>query len=120
MERNYLKFLISLFLILCSLPSYGTDIKTRLENSKFWLKTTNDCHIYNPHPELYVSVVWTGACSNGYAEGNGKVSWFIDGNHQSTVEGIFHEGILMVMELSLFQVEIEAKVNLGIVNLTGM
>ncbi|MFL6660367.1 MAG: hypothetical protein ACJ8GW_19930 [Massilia sp.] len=47
----------------------------------------DDCKVINPHPIGRESVTWTGPCKDGFAEGVGKLSWFLDGELRSEYEG---------------------------------
>jgi hypothetical protein len=50
------------------------------------------CRIWNPLPELYDSVTWSGACQNGLAQGRGVEQWFKNGQPSSRYEGEFLNG----------------------------
>ena len=34
------------------------------------------CYLWNPFPQDNETVTWSGVCSNGLAQGNGRVTWF--------------------------------------------
>jgi hypothetical protein len=34
------------------------------------------CRVVNPHPQPDETVTWSGACKNGFAEGQGLLQWF--------------------------------------------
>lgn len=59
-----------------------------------WLRDANGCRIFNSYPHVGDSVIWTGTCANGYADGHGKLTWFSDGKLNETDEGLFHLGKL--------------------------
>ena len=52
------------------------------------------CKIHNPYPQPNESATWSGACVDGYAEGEGVVTWFRDGEQHSIVKGVRHLGRL--------------------------
>jgi MORN repeat len=37
------------------------------------------CRVWDPHPQPNQSLTWSGACSNGVAEGRGILQWLKDG-----------------------------------------
>ncbi len=50
------------------------------------------CKVWNPHPRPGESVVWSGPCANGLAEGAGRLQWLKDGRPYERDEGEWHEG----------------------------
>ena len=57
-----------------------------------WINDTNGCRVFNSYPHQGETVVWTGACVNGYAEGIGKLTWYENGKLSETNEGSFRNG----------------------------
>lgn len=45
---------------------------------KHWIRDQKNCLHYNSKPLPNETVTWSGKCVNGYAEGQGKRSWFKD------------------------------------------
>jgi hypothetical protein len=35
--------------------------------------------VWNPHPESYKTISWTGGCKNGHADGEGTLVWLKNG-----------------------------------------
>jgi hypothetical protein len=50
------------------------------------------CQVWNPNPQLEETVKWSGACSNGRAEGPGIVQWAKGDRAYETDEGEWHDG----------------------------
>ena len=50
------------------------------------------CQVWDPNPQLDETVTWSGACSNGHAEGFGTVQWFKGGVRIETNEGQWRDG----------------------------
>ncbi len=51
-----------------------------------------NCQVWDPNPQLDESVDWSGACSNGHADGLGTVQWLKDGKLIETDQGEWHDG----------------------------
>jgi hypothetical protein len=47
----------------------------------------DDCKVINPQPVRSQSVTWTGPCKDGFADGVGKLSWFLRGALSAEYEG---------------------------------
>ena len=43
-----------------------------------WMEVVDrpGCYLWNPAPEENVTVTWSGGCSSGLAQGDGRVNWF--------------------------------------------
>ena len=50
------------------------------------------CRVWNPNPQLEESVVWSGSCMQGRAEGKGAVQWFKGAVPFETDEGEWRSG----------------------------
>ena len=57
-----------------------------------WIKDQNGCKHFNPHPQVNENLTWSGACKDGYAEGNGKIKWNVDGKLAEEYEGDYARG----------------------------
>lgn len=51
-----------------------------------------DCRVVNPKPADDESVTWSGSCKDGFAEGEGKLTWFLQGKETSFFEGTMRRG----------------------------
>lgn len=57
--------------------SLGTlNVATGQKKDSTWITTESGCKIYNPNPVRNESITWTGPCHDGYASGNGTLTWF--------------------------------------------
>lgn len=52
------------------------------------------CKVWKPNLLPTESVTWSGACTDGYASGNGIARWSSGGKEALTYEGIFEVGLL--------------------------
>ncbi len=61
--------------------------------SECWMEVGNQpgCHLWNPGLAAGATVIWTGECSAGYAQGPGTVLWRYD-DGQQTWDGSYVDG----------------------------
>jgi hypothetical protein len=60
-----------------------------------WIKdTAKNCWAANPDPETGESVAWTGACAGGLVNGEGTLTWYLNGRLVGRDEGTFRNGEL--------------------------
>jgi hypothetical protein len=52
------------------------------------------CKVSNPSPKPDESVAWSGACVDGYADGDGLLQWYVGGVLSTRYEGTLHAGLL--------------------------
>jgi hypothetical protein len=52
-----------------------------------WIADKSGCKIANPNPKPGETVTWSGACANGFAQGQGVVQWYENGKPGVTYEG---------------------------------
>jgi hypothetical protein len=69
-------------------PSCG---QTR-ETGDFVADPASGCKIWDPHPLAGETASWSGACTNGLAQGPGKVQWSRNGKTVETDEGNWDQG----------------------------
>ena len=50
------------------------------------------CKVWNPHPEGSETVIWSGYCLNGLAQGTGSLEWMQNGKPYETDRGEWKEG----------------------------
>ena len=50
------------------------------------------CYLWNPAPVDIETVGWSGECSDGFAQGSGRVNWYENGELSSSSEGAFVNG----------------------------
>ena len=58
-----------------------------------WLADASvGCRVWNPHPQTDETVRWSGACSNGFAQGRGAAQWFHNSLPFESDEGEWQNG----------------------------
>lgn len=68
-------------------------IMTAAAQAGAWLADAKSgCQVWDPNPQLDETVAWSGACSNGRADGIGTVQWFKGGARIETNEGQWRDG----------------------------
>ena len=72
---------------LCALPASAQILQPG------WITDARTgCRVWNPYPQPKETVTWTGACSNGLAQGHGVMQWFEDGKVNSRHDGEYRDG----------------------------
>ena len=56
------------------------------------IRDQNGCQLYNPNPQSNETVRWSGACKDGFAEGEGVLEWYIAGQLEERYEGSMRAG----------------------------
>lgn len=59
-----------------------------------YIADKNGCKIANPSPKPKETVTWSGACKEGYADGQGAMQWYDDGNPGARYEGTLVHGVI--------------------------
>ena len=59
-----------------------------------WMELANRprCYVWNPFPREDMTVSWSGECSNGLAQGNGRATWYQNREVFSTDQGCIVNG----------------------------
>ena len=57
-----------------------------------WIKDAEGCKVANIFPQEGESINWSGACKKGFANGRGKLIWFLDGQITGVYEGQMVDG----------------------------
>lgn len=52
-----------------------------------WIEDERGCKVANPYPQPGETITWSGECKDGYANGQGVLIFFIDGEQHSRYEG---------------------------------
>jgi hypothetical protein len=84
MTAGRLALLLSASLSMLSQISLAAD--------SIWIADSNGCKIWDADPQPNETVTWSGACRDGYADGNGVLQWIVDGKPGSRHEGAFVAG----------------------------
>ena len=71
----------------------GETCAGQLVGSECWMEVANQpgCHLWNPGLAAGATVAWSGVCSDGYAQGTGRVHWRYDEGEQ-TWNGAYVDG----------------------------
>ena len=64
-----------------------------------WISDSKGCKVANVFPQEDESINWTGACEQGLATGEGKLTWLINGIVTDTYEGQLVKGWALVPAL---------------------
>lgn len=60
-----------------------------------WIKdTVKNCWAADPDPQAGESVTWTGTCAGGLVNGEGTLTWYLNGRLFGRDEGTFKNGEL--------------------------
>ncbi len=57
-----------------------------------WLADKSGCQVWDPNPQLDETVSWSGACTNGHADGFGTVQWLKGNVSIETDKGEWRDG----------------------------
>ena len=57
-----------------------------------WISDGNGCKVANVFPQEGESIQWTGACEQGFASGQGTLTWKINGETTDVYEGPLVKG----------------------------
>jgi len=52
-----------------------------------WIADKRGCKVANTFPRAGETITWSGACKNGYANGEGVLQWYLDGRKDDRYEG---------------------------------
>lgn len=78
--------ILAVLLLLTCASAFGDD------EDVSWIADSRGCRIANPFPQPGETVTWSGECSNGLADGEGVMQWFIDGKPLDRYEGSLKDG----------------------------
>lgn len=80
--------------IITLLMGVGLTATTAFAEPTFTKTSNNNCKVFNSDPaeDAVETVTWTGGCQNGFANGKGKLTWFVDGKKQAEFTGNFVDG----------------------------
>ncbi len=52
-----------------------------------WIADKRGCKVANPFPRPGETITWSGECKNGFAQGQGVLQWYLDGQEDDRYEG---------------------------------
>ncbi len=70
----------------------GASAQTRIEVNLHWITDSNGCKIWDTLPSGNERVTWSGGCKDGYAEGKGTLTWYVNGRRHGLYEGELQGG----------------------------
>lgn len=50
------------------------------------------CKVWNPNPKATETIIWSGPCVSGFADGRGKLQWLQNGQVYEADEGVWSKG----------------------------
>jgi hypothetical protein len=83
---------VALVVLLFVVSTVTAEAQQRLQINLHWITDAKGCKVWDSMPGPNESVTWTGPCLAGYAEGKGKLTWFLNGRPHSTYEGEMMSG----------------------------
>ena len=63
-----------------------------IQRGTFTADISQKCKVWNPNPKSTETIVWTGSCVGGLAQGYGKLQWLQGGEPYETDEGEWSAG----------------------------
>ena len=57
-----------------------------------WIADERGCKVANPFPQPDESITWSGACKDGYAHGEGVLTFLVSGREHSRYTGTLERG----------------------------
>ena len=88
MKHFAIKVFYTLSFALIGVAAYGQTA------SKWFEEESTGCKVYNEASQPEESVQIVGNCLNGYLEGQGTVTWFLNGEFNKKLEGFYIKGKL--------------------------
>jgi hypothetical protein len=65
----------------------GGDCSRRGAAGAGWIADSNGCRVWNSIPHQGETIIWSGRCKAGYADGHGVLVWLLDGKLFETYTG---------------------------------
>jgi len=57
------------------------------EDKMAWIADSHGCKVANTFPRPGESITWSGGCTDGFANGDGVLQWFVEGRESDRFEG---------------------------------
>jgi len=67
-------------------------VPAQAQQAPGWIADQNGCRVWNAIPHPGESIIWSGRCKRGYADGYGALAWLIDGKLYETYTGELESG----------------------------
>jgi hypothetical protein len=76
-----------------ALPMLLAGVITASAQAGGWITDASaGCQVWNPHPQPNETIRWSGACSNGFAQGRGAAQWYRNNLPFESDEGEWRAG----------------------------
>jgi len=62
------------------------------QSGNYIVDANTGCKVWNPNPKSTETIAWSGSCTNGLAQGRGKLQWLENTNVYETDEGEWSAG----------------------------
>lgn len=70
----------------------GSAAQAAPEEDSTWIADKRGCKVANPFPRPGESITWSGECKNGFAQGQGLLQWYLNGQPDDRYEGNLEMG----------------------------
>src|SRR5262245_16329371 len=90
--RNTRATLICLLALAAAAALAGWARAAPAEEDPAWITDARGCQCANPFPRTGESIAWSGDCANGFAQGQGVLQWYLDGQADDRFEGTLEMG----------------------------
>ena len=72
----------------------GPDCRNQPEGAQCWMELANQpgCYVWNPHRQPSETATWTGGCSAGLADGQGRLTWESPPDNRQEQDGMMRQG----------------------------
>jgi len=84
--RLFLKLIVAAVLAHGAAAWAGPDEDTQ------WITDSNGCKVANPMPQPDETITWSGPCKDGFADGEGVLTFLLKGTPHSRYEGSLRRG----------------------------
>jgi hypothetical protein len=74
-------------MVLTALLAAFCSAAARADDTTAWIADERGCKAANPFPQLEESITWSGACKDGFADGEGVLVFLLRGREHSRFTG---------------------------------
>jgi hypothetical protein len=78
--------------LLATAALLGGRAQAAPEEDTGWIADKRGCKVANPFPRPGESITWSGECKNGFAQGQGVLQWYLNGQEDDRYEGTLDMG----------------------------
>jgi len=82
----------ALALAILAVATVRADAQKQIQITLHWITDAHGCKVWDSQPSANESVTWSGQCVDGFADGKGKLAWFISGKPYGSYEGELKAG----------------------------